>query len=98
MYGDLQHLSEGLEGRSKNPVSVLFDALLRPEADFGLDFPSVVRWEHHPEQKIGHVVLGKGPAGGSWQKMETSTLTISQGSWMELPGLTIKEWELLRNR
>ena len=31
---------------------------------------------------------GSGPAGGSWQSMSPSTVTLSPGSWMDLPGGT----------
>lgn len=37
--------------------------------------------------QIDHVVLGKGPPGGSWHKMDPNILTLSLGSWMSLPGL-----------
>ena len=29
---------------------------------------------------------GSGPTGGSWQSMSPSTMTLSPGSWMDLPG------------
>ncbi|XP_076332455.1 oxidative stress-induced growth inhibitor 1-like [Tachypleus tridentatus] len=95
---DLQWLSEGLEGRSHNPVSLLFDALSHPNADLGVEQPSVLRWHHQPSRQIDHVVLGKGPPGGAWQKMEGGTLTISLGSWMELPNLPFRDWNSLQHR
>lgn len=95
---DLCSLSEGLEGRSSNPVSVLFDVLNHPEADLGIDHPSVLTWQKNPDWEVDHVVLGKGYPGGSWQKMDGSTLTISLGSWMELPNLSIREWDSSKNR
>lgn len=33
------------------------------------------------------MVLGKGPPGGSWHRMDPHILTLSLGSWMALPGL-----------
>ncbi|XP_076358161.1 oxidative stress-induced growth inhibitor 2-like [Tachypleus tridentatus] len=95
---DLQWLSEGLEGRSNNPVSLLFDALSHPDADLGVEQPSVLSWYYQPSKKTDHVVLGKGPPGGAWQKMEGGTLTISFGSWMELPGLPFRDWNAMRYR
>lgn len=95
---DLSYLSEGLEGRSLNPVSVLFDTLNHPQADLGIDTPSVISWKCNPEYAVNHVCLGKGVPGGSWQKMDGSTLTISLGSWMELPNLNIREWDAARHR
>ncbi|XP_072112850.1 oxidative stress-induced growth inhibitor 2 [Mobula birostris] len=89
---DLEYLSEGLEGRSTNPVALLFDALLHPEADFRFDSPSVVQWKQEKHNSIPHIVLGKGPPGGSWHMMNGSMLTISVNSWMELPGLKLKDW------
>ncbi len=64
---DLDFLSSGLEGRSSNPVGLLFDHLTHPDADLGLESPSLLRWEHHPEKSIKHVVLGKKEIGGAWQ-------------------------------
>ena len=58
---------QGLEGRSSNPVSLLFDALNHPGADLGLDMPTFLTWKYHPEHAIDHVVLGSGLPGGSWQ-------------------------------
>ncbi|XP_071448297.1 oxidative stress-induced growth inhibitor 1-like [Hetaerina americana] len=90
---DLKFLSQGLEGRSRNPISLLFDALSHPGADMGLEMPSLLKWRYHPSRRVDHIVLGKGPPGGSWTSMNSSILTISLGSWMELPGLDFRTWE-----
>ncbi|XP_053571160.1 oxidative stress-induced growth inhibitor 2 isoform X1 [Bombina bombina] len=95
---DLEYLSEGLEGRSANPVAVLFDSLLHPNADFGYDYPSVLQWKLEQDHYIPHLVLGKGPPGGAWHDMEGSMLTLSLGDWMELPGLKFKDWVLGKRR
>ncbi|KAM4028001.1 oxidative stress-induced growth inhibitor 2 isoform 1-T2 [Anomaloglossus baeobatrachus] len=95
---DLEYLSEGLEGRSPNPVAVLFDTLLHPNADFGYDYPSVLQWKLEQEHYIPHIVLGKGPPGGAWHDMEGSILTLSLGDWMELPGLKFKDWAMGKRR
>lgn len=81
---DLQYLSNGLEGRSLNPVSVLFDHLQHPEADFGVESPSTLTWKFHTDRVVDHVVIGKGLPGGAWHKMYdcNEILTISLGSWM----------------
>ncbi|KAM9783040.1 oxidative stress-induced growth inhibitor 2 [Neosynchiropus ocellatus] len=88
---DLEYLSEGLEGRSGNPVAVLFDTLLHPNADFGYEFPSVLQWRRDKQQRVPHLVLGKGTPGGAWHAMEGSMLTISLGIWMELPGVNYRD-------
>ncbi|KAK1173227.1 oxidative stress-induced growth inhibitor 2-like isoform X1 [Acipenser oxyrinchus oxyrinchus] len=88
---DLEYLSEGLEGRSSNPVAVLFDSLLHPNADFGYEYPSVLQWRLEKQQHIPHLVLGKGTPGGAWHAMEGSMLTISLGIWMELPGFNYRD-------
>ncbi|KAH0617583.1 hypothetical protein JD844_015992 [Phrynosoma platyrhinos] len=95
---ELEYLAEGLEGRSSNPVAVLFDTLLHPDADFGFNYPSVLHWKLEPHHYIPHIVLGKGPPGGAWHTMEGSMLTISFGDWMELPGYTFKEWASNKRR
>ncbi|XP_056316501.1 oxidative stress induced growth inhibitor 1 [Danio aesculapii] len=89
---DLEYLCEGVEGRSSNPVAVLFDALLLPDGDFGVDCASPLIWRHEPERATPHLVLGKGPPGGAWHAMEGSMLTLSLANWMELPGLKLKDW------
>uniref|UniRef100_A0A3B4WNU0 Oxidative stress induced growth inhibitor 1 n=1 Tax=Seriola lalandi dorsalis TaxID=1841481 RepID=A0A3B4WNU0_SERLL len=89
---DLEYLCEGLEGRSSNPVAVLFDSLLLPDSDFGLDHTSPLEWRYEPERATPHLVLGKGPPGGAWHAMEGSMLTLSLANWMELPGLKLKDW------
>lgn len=63
---DLEYLCEGLQGRSSNPVAVLFDSLLLPDSDFGLDHISPLEWRYEPERAVPHLVLGKGPPGGAW--------------------------------
>ncbi|XP_059473649.1 oxidative stress-induced growth inhibitor 1-like isoform X2 [Neocloeon triangulifer] len=87
---DLQFLSQGLEGRSNNAVSLLFDCLNLPCADLGVDSEPLLGWQYHPDKYVDHVVLGKGPPGGSWQTMDGSVLTISLSRWMELPGLDFR--------
>ncbi|XP_041837417.1 oxidative stress induced growth inhibitor 1 [Melanotaenia boesemani] len=89
---DLEYLCEGLEGRSSNPMAVLFDSLLLPDSDFGLDHTSPLEWRYEPERAVPHLVLGKGPPGGAWHAMEGSMLTLSLANWMELPGLKLKDW------
>lgn len=90
---DLEYLSEGLEGRSNNPVALLFDRLQRPEADLGLEVPSLLEWKHHKDQAVDHVVLGCGQPGGVWQMIEGDMLTVSLGAWMEMPNLSMAEWK-----
>ena len=64
---DLDFLSGGLEGRSRNPVALLFDTLHQPNADLGDDEKSRLEWRHHKDRVMQHVVLGQGQPGGSWR-------------------------------
>jgi len=64
---DLQYLSDGLEGRTSNPLALLFDTLSNPQADIGAQLPSSLCWEFHPDREISHVVLGQYDEGGIWQ-------------------------------
>ncbi|KAK0045917.1 oxidative stress-induced growth inhibitor 2 [Biomphalaria pfeifferi] len=64
---DLPTLSEGLEGRSNNPVALLFDSLFHPDADLGADNPPALDWKYQKTCEIPHVVLGKTKPGGTWQ-------------------------------
>jgi len=90
---DLEFLSDGLEGRSTNPVSVLFDALAHPDADLGVQQPSLLEWKLRKDLSVNHVVLGPGCPGGAWKTMtDSELLTVSLGTWMELPNLSMKDW------
>ena len=71
---------QGLEGRSNNPVALLYDTLNHPDADTGQDLPSLLTWKHHPEHAIDHVVLGRGPVGGSWQ-----VIVAKKKLWLSIP-------------
>lgn len=89
VHEELGHLAAGLEGRSTNPISLLLDALSHPYADIGLELEPLIEWRKDGVE-IDHVVLGKGPPGGSWHQMDPHILTLSLGSWMALPGLSYK--------
>ncbi|RNA32586.1 oxidative stress-induced growth inhibitor 1 [Brachionus plicatilis] len=91
---DLEYLSNGLEGRSFNPIALLYDKLKHPDADLGLDLPSCLNWKYDPNKEIDHVCIGKaaGP-GGSWNDLDGSQLTISPSRWMELPELVYSDWK-----
>lgn len=91
---DLAFLSDGLEGRSSNPVALLFDALLNPDADIGAKLPSLVHWKFQPERAVRHVVLGKYDEGGIWQTIEDDIQTLSLGDWMQLPDMSFAEWRV----
>ncbi|XP_053905310.1 oxidative stress-induced growth inhibitor 1 [Malaclemys terrapin pileata] len=95
---DLEYLSEGLEGRSQSPVALLFDTLLRPDTDFGGTAESVLTWWHETHRAIPHLVLGRNPPGGAWHFIEGSMITLSQGEWMGLPDLQLKDWMRKKRR
>ncbi|XP_014669795.1 PREDICTED: oxidative stress-induced growth inhibitor 2-like [Priapulus caudatus] len=90
---DLEYLSESLDLiRSNNPVSVLFDTLIHPEADLGIDRRAHIDFVHARGHEIQHVVLGTGQPGGAWQKLDGDMLTLSLANWMELPSLNFRDW------
>lgn len=89
---DLPYLSEGLQGRSPNPVALLFDHLNQPNADIGLYEESTLLWRHHGERNINHLVVGRARSGGSWHLMQGAQLTVSLNNWLDLPGYTYMEW------
>lgn len=39
------------------------------------------------------MVIGTGPPGGTWHKMDPNVRTLSLSSWMSLPGYSYGEWE-----
>lgn len=93
---DLSFLSEGLEGRSNYPVALLLDTLQKPDADLGLENPSLLEWRAVPRGMVDHVVLGRGRPGGVWQSLGKDMLTVSLGGWMELPCMSMTD--LMRGR
>ncbi len=93
LHQPLYSVFQGLEGRTSNPIALLFDSLNHPQADLGLELPSLLNWKLSSKQAIDHVVIGRGPPGGAWQSMDGSVLTISLGCWMELPEMNFREWE-----
>lgn len=44
--------------------------------------------------QIDHIVLGKGPPGGSWHRMDPNLRTLSLSGWMSLPGLDYATWNI----
>ncbi|UJR14789.1 hypothetical protein I4U23_001777 [Adineta vaga] len=83
---DLEFLSDGLEGRSRNPVSLLIDNLTHPDADLGAHLQSKIKWRHDPSLAIDHTCLGRGGIGGVWNNLSSKQLqTVSMAHWMELP-------------
>ncbi|KAF6197609.1 hypothetical protein GE061_008574 [Apolygus lucorum] len=89
---DLSNLAQCVETRvGSSPLGHLLDHLVRPGADAGLRLPPIVDWVDHPSRALSHVVVGKGPPGGTWKKMDGRTMTLSLSSWMELPGLPLHE-------
>ncbi|CAF0766189.1 unnamed protein product [Adineta steineri] len=83
---DLEFLSDGLEGRSRNPVSLLIDNLVHPDADLGAHLQSKIKWRHDPSLNIDHICLGRGGIGGVWNQLTSKQLqTVSMADWMELP-------------
>ena len=87
-----------MEGRSNNPVSVLFDTLMRPNADIGEDHAPSLTWTHDPSKAIPHVVIGNGKPGGSWHHMQPDLETVSPGHWLELPGYPFNQWKIEQNQ
>ena len=83
-------LSDGLEGRSRNPVSLLFDNLLHPDADLGANLQSKIKWRHDPSSRIDHLCLGRNGIGGVWNQLTSKRLqTVSMANWMELPNYSM---------
>ena len=67
-------VAEGCEGRSHNPVAVLFDMLSRPDADLGVTKSSLLEWKKRPDLKVNHLILGKGRPGGCWEVTKQNSL------------------------
>lgn len=85
-------MSDGLNGRSSNPVAVLFDQLHHPNADLGLDMESCLSWRFDNSNTIQHLVLGRYSAGGSWRSIHKDGRTLGYSNWLELPGYKMHDW------
>uniref|UniRef100_A0A4W2BVS8 N-terminal EF-hand calcium-binding protein 2 n=1 Tax=Bos indicus x Bos taurus TaxID=30522 RepID=A0A4W2BVS8_BOBOX len=70
----------------------------REDTDFGGSVESVLTWRHQKERAIPHLVLGRNPPGGAWHSIEGSMVTLSQGEWMGLPDLQVKDWMCKKRR
>ena len=57
------------------------DALQKPEADLGLELPSLLEWRQVEEGKVDHVVLGRGKPGGIWQVIGIGHICAYIGIW-----------------
>ncbi|CAF3207543.1 unnamed protein product [Rotaria sp. Silwood2] len=94
---DFEFLSDGLEGRSRNPVSLLIDNLLHPDADLGAHLQSKIKWRHDPSLSIDHLCIGRGGIGGVWNQLTSKQLqTISMADWMELPNYSMSTFRQQR--
>ena len=82
-----------MQGRSNNPVALLFDTLLQPNADIGERHPPTLSWKHLPSKEVSHVVLGSGRPGGSWHNMQPGLKSLSTARWLELPIYGYADWE-----
>lgn len=85
-------MSEGLEGRSRNPVALLLDTLALPNVDIGEKAPTSLHWKWNDSRSVSHLVLGVGPPGGSWNAMSKHIRSLSPARWLELPGYSISTW------
>jgi hypothetical protein len=88
---DLRALSNGLEGRSNNPIALLSDHLTLPFVDMGYRESGSVVTEFRPTAALKTVLIGD-QAGGSWSAFAASTMTLSPGSWMGLAGFPLDRW------
>eukprot|EP00440_Ansanella_granifera_P052566 gb/GFBE01056996.1/.p1 GENE.gb/GFBE01056996.1/~~gb/GFBE01056996.1/.p1 ORF type:complete len:350 (+),score=53.51 gb/GFBE01056996.1/:1-1050(+) len=80
---DLSKVAAGISRRCINPTAALVDALRFPDGD-GRG-ASLLR-SGPPRRLIKHLVVGAGLPGGSWHTMSPTTMSLSPGTWMDLPG------------
>uniref|UniRef100_A0A8D9DVL6 Oxidative stress-induced growth inhibitor 1 n=1 Tax=Cacopsylla melanoneura TaxID=428564 RepID=A0A8D9DVL6_9HEMI len=90
---DLEFLSQSMEGRCRNQISNLIDALTHPNSELEINHPSVLEYQYLPDKFVDHIVIGKGTPGGLWQNIDKDIRTLSFSNWMSLPGLPFEVWE-----
>lgn len=78
---------------SSSLSSFQLDNLTHPCADLGMNLPSMLHFKHCPGKQVDHIVLGKGPPGGAWHRMDPNLRTLSLSAWMSLPGLDFATWQ-----
>lgn len=84
---DINELSS--TGRS---LSVLYDMLVRPDADAGKETPSSLVWKMNPCRSVPHMVIAETDVGGSWNDYDPEMLAVSYPKWLDLPGYGVEEW------
>jgi hypothetical protein len=89
-FKDFEFLSDGLEGRTRNPVSLLFDHLTHPDVDLGARLQSKLKWRYDKATIVDHLCLGRTDIGGVWSRLTSKYLqTASIADCLDLPNYTM---------
>ncbi|VDK76530.1 unnamed protein product [Litomosoides sigmodontis] len=74
------------------PLSLLYDTLVHPNAETGTLGRSKLCWIYDHKRAVSHLVVAQTPIGGSWNNYDDNVVSVSVGSFLDLPAFLVADW------